>query len=206
METTINGKKVKLYGKAEISKMFSNKVAEYLNNGYVFNVMDESSSGSQGEEIRASLTNDNGKTTVILWIGRDHKDFTDMLVFKAEKFENANNTTCWLDKGIEIEKKVLYQINDSWRNRIYCENKEDMEAIDKKRSERGNRKESSYRGEVVKSEKLKKLILKVVKTRKGYKTVKMSDISRIEKIKNCWQVLFYGKCPVIIRLNKGENK
>lgn len=58
---------------AEINKMFTEKVAEYLANGYVINT--GSMNGSQGNIASVDLT--DGKDIVIVMLDRCHKEWVD---------------------------------------------------------------------------------------------------------------------------------
>lgn len=207
MKTIIKGKEVKLYGKKDISKFFSDKVAEYLSNGYVFNTLSESSRGSQGEDTKVTLTNDNGKTVLIIYLYRQGS----IMLFKAEKFKVIG--TCWLGKGEEILKKEFYQINylrESYSEKsVFCENKEDADAVVQIEFDRyKTRKSDFYDTCKVKNPKMQNIILKIIKKKKGYKTTEMTDIANIYKDDYKYTVTFndYKKCSIAIALNKGERR
>ena len=69
MKTTINGREIKLFGRQEISKVFTQKVSEYSVSGFYFN-LSENTRGHQGEELAAYLTKDGGKTIYFIFCGQ----------------------------------------------------------------------------------------------------------------------------------------
>ena len=96
MKTIVNGKTINLFDKAGIGVEFTKIVNEYLQNGFVFNLA-ESTSGTQGEEMRVNLTNDGGNTVYIIYVGRcsisDENFRRQGLNLVVEKFVDAKNAS-----------------------------------------------------------------------------------------------------------------
>ena len=121
MKTTVNGK--------DISLMFTTIIQDYLNLGFIFNY--ESAGGTQGEDMKADLTKDGGKTVYRVYVNKRYEGRGDICVYIiVEKFTNCNkNNTLWQGKGEKISEKKFWQIDDKRWNNVYVESKEDFEAI-----------------------------------------------------------------------------
>ena len=187
MKTIINGKEIKLFGRQEIGMVFTQKVNEYLAKGFIFNLA-ESSRGCQGEEMKACLTNDGGKTVYIIFIESCYGGFrgVDTMVIQVRKYEDAKgNSTLWLNRGEEIEKKVFYGVEA----RRYCrrdeeryvENLEESEMIKSIQDERFSLRCSMKNNEKELPEKYKKLVLKIIQKKKGLKSRQLKDIVKVTR-------------------------
>lgn len=69
MKTTVNGKEIKVFGRNDISIVFTQKVNEMLGQGFVFCFQ----SGTQGEEGKVCLTNDGGKTVYVFYVHKEYE-------------------------------------------------------------------------------------------------------------------------------------
>ena len=88
MNTTVNGKEIKVFGRNDISVIFTQKVNEMLAQGYMF-YFDR---GTQGEEGKVCLTNDGGKTVYVFYVHTSYETIdeklwhVDTILITAEKF------------------------------------------------------------------------------------------------------------------------
>lgn len=183
MKTNVNGKEIKLFGVNDISVMYTTIIQDYLNLGFIFNYA-ESSRGSQGEDMKADLTKDNGKTVYRVYVYKHYEGWGDTCVYiVVEKFANCNkNSTLWQGKGEKVYEKKLWEIDKYSKDSTYVENKEDFEAIKEIQRARANN-----RYEIEQSEKSKvlpatanKIGLVLVRRIKGYKTTQLKQITKVE--------------------------
>lgn len=183
MKTTVNGKEIKLLGTAEISLMFTTIIKDYFNLGFIFNYA-ENSRGTQGEDMKADLTNDGGKTVYRVYVNNSREGWGDTCVYIiVEKFTNCDGTsTLWQGKGEKILEKKLWQINDERGDNVYVESKEDFEAIKQVRRNRSNERYEIERCETIKelSATANKIGLLLVRKIKGYKGTTLKQITKVE--------------------------
>jgi len=184
MKTTINGKEVKLFTRNDISVILTKIVNEYLSKGFVF-AIDDKLRGSQGEEVKIDLTNDGGKTIHRVWLTSDFIDISNrVLIISVKKYlEDA----CWFSKGELVYQRKFYSINERIDEKgVFVEFESDYKSIRKIQYERARNK-YDYDFIMIKlSESCKSVALKIIRKRKGYKTVKLDDIE------NIYHRLFYG--------------
>lgn len=183
METTVNGKEIKLFGTADISLMFTTIIQDYLNLGFIFNYA-ESARGTQGEDMKADLTKDGGKTVYRVYVNKHYEGWGDTCVYIiVEKFTDCDGTsTLWQGKGEKISEKKLWQICDKRWNNVYVESKEDFEAIKQVQRNRSNER---YEIERCKTSATlpataNKIGLILVRRIKGYKGTTLKQITKVE--------------------------
>ena len=194
MKTTINGKEIKLFGRQEISEEFTNIVADYLALGYIF-FYSRASGGTQGEELKADLSDDGGKTVYRVWLFTDREKSDnekkwmglDVIKIVIKKYNN-DGRTFWLNEGELILEKTFYQITEHYLESIYCEDKKDCEAIEEKRSERWHNSHISDCKEL--PEKYFRLALKCIRKKEGWKSQQLKNVTRVFKIKGGYQIHF----------------
>lgn len=198
----------------DINRNFTERVAFLVTLGYVVNP--KTMSGTQGERCRIDLTKDNGKTVRRLYLetGYDHGDkktyrSMDTVVFMEEEFENVQGFgTLWNGKGKIVDKTLFYKVG---QNSIYnldsslaFTKSKDLayELYDKHWKRSRERDSSSVNKELKPTEK----VLEIVRKRKGYKTVKLSDIIGVSanhyshngKPRIAYKVEFTNKKPLYI--------
>jgi len=181
MKTIINGREIKLFGKKEISVVLTEIVSDYLLNGFTFNYSD-ACRGSQGEELKIDLTNDNGKTNYRIWLTIDYFGLNGKRLILTVKKYNVNGRTFWFSDGETLYVKEFYSICNgkygSSDNDIFVESKSDYEIIAKIQKERW--KNSYDDSKVVYLSKSCQLVaLKIIRKRKGYKNTRIDDIESI---------------------------
>ncbi len=182
MKTTVNGKEIKLFGTADISLMFTTIIQDYLNLGFIFNYA-ENARGTQGEDIRADLTKDGGKTVYRVYVNKRYEIGHHCVYIIVEKFTNCDNSsTLWQGKGEKISEKKLWCINDKRWSNVYVESKEDFEAIKEVQRERCNK---NYELERCKTSTTlpataNKIGLILIRKIKGYKGTTLKQITKVE--------------------------
>ena len=183
MKTTVNGKEIKLFGTADISLMFTTIIQDYLNLGFIFNYA-PSARGTQGEDMKADLTKDGGKTVYRVYVNKSCEGWGDTCVYIiVEKFTNCNkNNTLWQGKGEKISEKKLWRIDDKRWNNVYVESKEDFEAIEQVQRNRSNERYEIERCREIKElpATANKIGLLLVRKIKGYKGTTLKQITKVE--------------------------
>lgn len=172
---------------AEINEMFSKKVAEYLNNGYVLNPT--TMGGHQGEIVKIDLN--NGHEVVRIWLDRVHADnfhFREgiaLTVGRTIKNEyvhpvDMNRYDCLWHNDLEIvEVQTFWQMEREYRKvDWYIEGDEGLAALGIT-SERHKREYLNCEGEIkeIHFDRSKyRIALNIIRKMPYNKTKKLSDI------------------------------
>jgi hypothetical protein len=178
----------------EISKTYSDLLAERLADGYVLNM--KTMSGTQGEYGRFDLTKDGGKTVHRLYMSRDSESDNseynktgmwysfDTLRIVEEEFDNQKNSdTLWTGKGNKVLEKKYYLIDrkrsgyklDPYTS--YTQSVEFMKSADRKHYERvDSQRYISARRKIKPTQKM----VEIVNRFRGFKNVKLADIESVE--------------------------
>jgi len=189
MKTFVGGKEIKLYGKKELSQAFTNIVQSYLNSGFM--IWMSGCSGSQGEEMKIDLSNDNGKTVYRVWM-KDERLYGDdvekkfhsydvnaMKIFVKKYNIECKHQTLWMREGEEVECYTYYRIDDYKDVYVFDEcDYADLIWIHNER-QRGRwdlRKDWESISSVP-----SKVLLNIVRKQKGYKSVAAKDIQSVER-------------------------
>lgn len=181
MKTTINGREIKLFGRQEIAMVFTQKVNEYLSQGFYFNLA-ESSRGHQGEELSAYLTKDGGKTVYLIFADKEYGNYddADKMVLYVKKYENAEGRTCWMKEGEEVWKKTFYQLENHhrYRQEVYVESRDEYKAIKSIQDERYDQRHNlPYEKELPAS--AKRIAVDILRKKRGYKTILVKDVTKV---------------------------
>lgn len=185
MKTIIDGKEIKLITRNDISNVVSQKVAEMLGHG--FNLYFDR--GSQGEEGKVCLTNDEGKTVYIFWIHKEYEKISDeylgrvdTMYITCKKYSNVHkNRTLWFSDGELFFEKKWFQI-DTKKER-YVENFQDWKTINNIHCDRQSLQYRIFNCNSIKlPENINAVALKIIKNRKGYKSVTLKDIKNVIRI------------------------
>lgn len=169
----------------DIERMFTEIVSKYIAMGYTLHT--ESMRGSQGEVSKVNLR--KGEELIGIVLNRYYKSWNRGFEIKVGRYKNPDNysldrlETAWLNYFDYFETHKFVCMNDDY----YCDkewfiNEEDFKSEEyrKKQYERSLRKYEKPRT-LIENEKMIKYVLPKVKTFKGFKTCKASDI-RIEKV------------------------
>lgn len=178
-----------------MNKMVTELVKEYLSNGYEL-YLGNNAHGSQSREVFAiHLTNDNGKTVVKVYgTLKRSENRTRELHVVAEEFNNkGGDITFWNDHG-ENKKTLkiyyIYETNQLNDKRLYIEDKEEFDRLIQLKRQRNRNKEDD--GFEFKSEKAKKIALKLIKKKKGYKSTKLKEITKVVRRYGQYKVYLDG--------------
>ena len=185
MKTTVNGKEIKLVTRNDISSIVSQKVAELLAQGFNFYFY----SGSQGEEGKVCLTPDEGKTVYIFWIHKEYEQVSDSdwgrcnaMYITGKKYSDVyQGKTLWFKEGELFFERKWFEL-DSKEER-YVENLKDWKILDDIHYDRRHiyYEMSNNRNTIKLSAKVHKIALKVIKNKKGYKSVSLKDIESVTR-------------------------
>ena len=185
MKTTINGKEIKLVSRNDVSVILSQKVAEMLSNGFIFYFY----GGTQGEAEKVCVTNDCGKTVYVFCVHKEYEsisencwDRTEVLYITAKKYTDVYlGKTLWFKDGEKFFEQKWFKL-DSKEER-YVENLNDWRILYDIRSERRylHYEMSNRRNTIKLSENFRKIALKVIKNKKGYKSVSLKDVDYVTR-------------------------
>lgn len=160
----------------EISAIATAKVNEFIEKGYVFNF--GTMAGSQGDVFYADLVKGNVTYRVRVYNSED-KDYNDVLVLEVRRVERDFVTDflgniIWNSDGEVVESHTWYRVNRSRRD-IYTDSFEDIVAARTIRKERRMSRRDNDEISVISPEK----VLERVRSHRGYKQAKVSDIKRV---------------------------
>lgn len=182
---------------SKINEMVTGLVGDYINNGYTL-YLGENARGSQThEEFAVYLTNDNGKTVIKIY-GNTRRDanFTRLLVVVVERFENDGQRTFWNGQGDTLSEKVYY-IYESGYKKLYIEDKEEFDRLTQIKRQRRKANEENDTVELS-SDKAKKIALKLLKKKRGYKSTKLCEIKKVERFCGRYSVYLENRGRVAI--------
>lgn len=211
MKTTINGKEIKLFGMSEISDVYTSTVLYYMSQGFKFALVE---SGSQGEISKTDLTNDGGKTVYRIWAKEDYKsDIANcksryVLSITVKKYSDVNNaSTLWYSEGEIVYKTSFYSISDYHRGnkKVYVGNEADFDLINSLQYERAEIRWGMKKDFVEVKNVSSKVLLNVIRKQKGYKSVQLKDIARVQRgiNRSYYKISFVGnKSDLLLELKK----
>ena len=188
MNTTVNGKEIKVFGRNDISVIFTQKITEMLAKGYMF-YFDR---GTQGEEGKVCLTNDGGKTVYVFYVYTSYEttdekrwNRAETILITAEKFTlKYVGETLWLGKGEKFFEEKWFCIDGRGSKNAYVESLEDFKMIEEIKHERWCLHYDMTHGEKLLAEKYYKIAVSILNKRSGYKSVKVRHITKIERRKD----------------------
>ena len=183
----------------DINKLFTDKMLEYINDGYVVNT--NTMGGTQGETAKVDLT--NGKYIIRLYVDIKSENLINYLHIIAErvkltkKYKHGWDNTIWNGHNEVIFDKSFFAV-DYGRYYVYVESDEYKEI----KAKRKQRYEYEYRHRNTKiyfdNPKAKSIALKLVKKNPRTKTIKEKDIDCVYKhlwgFGNTKTVYYYAIC------------
>ena len=194
MNTMVNGKEIKVFGRNDISVVFTQKVNEMLNQGFVFWF----ERGTQGEEGKICLTNDGGKTVYIFYVHKEYESLNGswsrgrVIYITGEKFiKKYPDETLWLGKGEKLYEVKWLCIDE--RKDVYVETIEEFKEIKKISDVRRNLhwEMINKRNEGIEvNENAYKIAVSILNKRNGYKSLKVRHITKIMKRNGKYYVYF----------------
>ena len=179
----------------DINKTYTEIIGEYISKGYW--IYTKTMGGTQGEIAKIDLT--NGKHILRIWINdsrdrnvgdRDDWLYVDLIEIIVEEFDDFRDRTLWNKKGKILNTITFYRIGS--RNRVYVD---DLDICKKcimmninRRKARGysysNWKKINYNPDT---------IIKIVKSKRGFKSCKKSDIKMVERCDSMYRIIIDGK-------------
>lgn len=185
MKTTVNGKEIKVFGRNDISVIFTQKINEMLVQGYVF-CFDR---GTQGEEGKVCLTNDDGKTVCVFYVHKEYESSDDfrprskVTYITGEKFvKRFPNDTLWLGEGEKFYEAKWFCIDE--KKDVYVETIEEFKEIDEISIARSELRWKMKNKQITLGEKYYKIVVSILNKRNGYKSVKVCHITKVERRKD----------------------
>lgn len=172
--------------KKQIEMIFTDKVTNYLNDGYVFltRTLNSSYSDCAGS---IELYKDNQIVKVGLYTSREHfydDEILNISTYKM-KMENpsVNNKSVWLEDMTLIEQDVYYKIADNYylTSNEYFETKEVRKAKKTERMKYYSFRRYGSNEWIVMDDRAKKIVLPFVQRQPRCKSKKISDINRVIK-------------------------
>ena len=174
--TTIENKRVDILKKSDIEKAYTVWVNQYLDNGFHLYFY----SGHQGEISKTLVTKDN-KTVFCIYVDRElEKDsWSDVFTIYIKRFDNVRDSdTLWLDKGETLLVSKYYQVSRKY-SPSYVDNKLDFDLINEVKKERNKQRELPYYQDF--SDAYKGIAWRILKKKKGFKSIKKSEIEAVKK-------------------------
>ena len=194
MNTMVNGKEIKVFGRNDISVVFTQKVNEMLNQRFVFCF----DSGTQGEEGKVCLTNDGGKTVYVFYVHKEYESLDGswsrgrVIYITGEKFvKKYPDETLWLGKGEKFYEVKWFCIDE--RKDVYVETIEEFKEIDEITSARRKLyyEMRNKRNEGIEvNENVYKIAVSILNKRNGYKSLKVRHITKIMRRDGKYYVYF----------------
>lgn len=170
---------------ADISKLYTDKVAEYMANGYAINI--NTMAGHQGEIVKIDLR--KGTEVVRVLLETEHRNFRDAVVLTvgrnqderiATEANSRRDLTIWNNRLEVIEQRTFWQMNRNWRDiDFYLEGAAGEEAIKKQEK----RMETRYFNEHPSRqfEGMEKVMAKAVKRHLNRRSFKSQNIKKVWK-------------------------
>ena len=166
--------------KEYIDKVYTEMVGDYIKKGYHFYT--KTMGGSQGEIAKVHLTNDIDIISILMY--KKYAYDEDFIIVEVRKYDNFNTDILWNNKGECINALTFFYINVRGNKTLYFDSYEDYKAIKEKhwnrRTEHYNNRNNFRMKSVLNNERLSRLY-HIAKTKKGYSTVKKSEIYGIGK-------------------------
>ena len=169
-----------------MNKRVTETVKRYLSEGYEFYLGNNAHGSQSREEFALHLTNDNGKTVLKIYGTVKHGEnwTTQELHVIAEKFKNdkTQDKIFWNGQGEKLGEKVYYIYETTkWSGKkLYIEDKEEYDRLTQIKLQRRKANEENKTVEL-KSEKSKKIALKLLKKKRGYKSTKLKEIIMVAR-------------------------
>ena len=175
-----------LYNIKDVTKEFTDKVAEYIAKGYRFAM---SMSGHQGEEMKVDV--ENGKGTVRIRLESfsdesfsDYDNYVDGLELIVEVYDRVVYdifSTLWSGKGKELYNKRYYSVT-SRNSSSFSDSLEEIESYKKIRRARAQSRKTSVDYKYVNTPKAMRIAYNWAKRQKGYKSISISNITGVERL------------------------
>lgn len=195
----------------EIEAIFTEKVQEYIEKGYILSTT--TMSGHQGEVAKVDVKKGNEIIRILLtsetvWSDEGTIQQTKLTVGRAQKQVRKHSpfdtmaTTIWNNELDIIEESVWYSVDSSAD--CFSEDKAEILAQHKKHMERWRMREALRylkNGKDVKGDKAKQIALAFVRKQRGEKRSKVEDIASIRR----WYSEQYDGMHYAIKMVSGKS-
>lgn len=182
----------------EIENLYSQKVCEYINKGFVIS-SEHTSGSSTGEVVRIALS--KGETFIKICMLNSWENWKETIKLVVLKFENVKSRTLWNREAEIVEEKIFFEINHE--NKVYSDDKAEFDLIAKKQRERSKNYYFEYDYEnLLQSEKAKNVAYKLAKKQAGYKSINKKSIEKIVRGENCYILRFLNKSSLYLRMKE----
>lgn len=170
----------------DIEAIFTEKVNEYIQKGYVFSPA--TMSGHQGEIGKVDLRNEHEIVRVLLTSERDYRADTHTIVLTIGRVERKERRghefdtmgpTVWNNRLDIIEQRTFYTISE--RDEVFTEDHDEYEAVVKKQKARLHERYSKKTKRFT-SDAMRKAVLSFVRRQDKCKRMKLADIKAIAKV------------------------
>lgn len=160
--------------RADINRVFTEKVSQYIAEGYIFNL--DTMRGHQGEDGKVDLVKDN--ELIRIWTNLEYTSSNDrLLVLRVGKWIHPSfaaypGRTVWMDDLNTFEEIKYYSVSrdDDW---YVTDPDESAACIEKHWSRYQSRRKSPI---FLNSPKYKEIAAKYLKRKVGYKRVSTDDV------------------------------
>lgn len=165
--------------KAELTKVFSDKVAELLRKGYIIDT--DHMSGHQGEIAKIRFTKNNAHYQLAMTNDHNFKNYYSKVIritlgkYNREESSVTPNTTLWMEDFDTIWQFTVIQITEN-----FFASEDLAETFNNKVSDRRIARHIPYYTDKD-INRYGKALLACVRKQKGYKGTKLSDIARIRR-------------------------
>ena len=169
----------------DISRIYTEKVAEYMANGYAINI--NTMAGHQGEIVKIDLR--KGTEVVRILLETEHKNFREAVVLTvgrnlderiAADADTRRDLTIWNNRLEVIERRTFWQMTKNWREiDFYLEGDAGEQAIEK--TEQRSRTRYFNEHPTRDFEGMEKRMVKAVKRHLNRSSFKSQNIKRVWK-------------------------
>lgn len=181
----------------EIEAIFTQKVNELIQKGYTFNC--NTMSGHQGEIAKVDLRKGNEIIRVLMCTEYSRTtDTLSVIVGRAPKNCGTRRyDTIWNGNLEIIDETKFYKVSENF----YVETEAEIKAINDKQRERYFARDTTRTIRL--NDAAAKIVLPFVRRQNGFKTCKVRDIDRVEKLETRlgtrYQIIAKGKTLTLNR-------
>lgn len=187
----------------DIEKLFTDKVNEYLSNGYIFHCT--TMSGNQGEIAKVDLYKGDDVIRILLDSHFQQVDMLDSYVSlvvgrNTDKLYGTTIDTIWSYRLDVIEEQRFYSVG---RDKRFYVSMEEAEKCEQKRSDRYYASWMSDRQ--ILPEKANRIVWSFMKRQYDCKTIRLNQIEQVyKKVRSDGKVWYYVKAKgKVFPMNKG---
>lgn len=179
----------------DIDRIYTEILTDYFTKGY--RLYTKNMSGHQGERAKIDIT--NGKHILRIWMetfsckdigDKENWLWTDGIEINIEEFEDFRASTLWGGKGKMLKTLTFYRVGS--KNHAYTMDVEECEKLLLVNANRRRLRSNTFSN----WEKVNynpDTIIKIVNSKRGFKTCKKKDIKSVERCKTMYRIIIEGK-------------